>query len=106
MTTPYAIAFCPTPAEGAIVTLELGSPNTCQLSGYEMVNALCWSGCRLLLGFTCCAVTLPMFAFPPGFALPCEPLVAGGKSAGVAPLDEFCCAQRPCLAPSAISCAV
>src|SRR6478672_8692119 len=83
---------------GAMVMLEFGSPEVCQLSGYWMVNAGYCSGLKLLLGLICCGSRLATSALP---ALP-----ELGRFAGVAPLCWFCFAQMPCLAPSAICCAV
>src|ERR1700732_1608060 len=84
ITTPYAIAPSPTPDWGAIVTADCRSPEACQFSGYEMLNALCCIWVMLRDGLICGKLT---FARLPVEAPSLDVL---GKSGGITPLCRFC----------------
>ena len=83
ITTPYAIAPSLTPDWGAIVTVDCRLPETCQFSGYEMLNALCCNWVMFRDGLICGKLT---FAGLP----PVPSLDILGKSGGMTPLFRFC----------------
>src|SRR5690242_6930304 len=88
------------PAEGAMVN-EFCPGITFQFAGYEILTPFWFASFSSALGFTCSYETFAICAAVAGAAI-----TACFTLSGTAPFWMFSCAQRPCLAPSAISCAV